>query len=51
MPMRLKGLLWLPADVLQWYLDVGRNPLLRLAINLLISAFGWILFVLLYQIF
>jgi hypothetical protein len=53
MPKRLKKLLWLPADALQWYLDIlyEGHPLLRLAAGLSVSALGWMIFVLLHQIF
>lgn len=53
MPKQLKELLWLPADVLQWYFDllIDGHRLARIAVNLLLSAFGWVIFVVLHQIF
>jgi len=53
MPKRLKELLWLPADVLQWYLDIliEGHPLLRLAVNLGLAGLCWVLFVVLHYIF
>jgi len=49
----LKRLLGLPIDIVDWYLDILINGhlLLRLMVNLIVAALGWIIFILLHHVF